>query len=45
MVDTILLVYAAIRESPDHQRAQRLLQEWGYATEHGRSRGRSSTNS
>jgi len=39
MVDTNLLVYAAIRESPDHQRAQRLLQEWGYATEHGRSRG------
>ena len=29
LVDTNLLVYAAIREYPQHKRAQRLVQEWG----------------
>jgi uncharacterized protein len=33
VVDTNLLVYAAIRESPQHPRAQRLVQEWGDTSE------------
>ena len=33
VVDTNLLVYAAIRESPGHERAQRLVHEWGSSTE------------
>lgn len=33
VVDTNLLVYAAVRESRGHEGAQRLVQEWGSSTE------------
>ena len=33
VVDTNLLVYAAIRESPGHEGARRLVEEWGSSTE------------
>ncbi len=33
VVDTNLLIYAAIRESPQHIRARRLIHEWGGAPE------------
>ncbi|MGH9430705.1 MAG: PIN domain-containing protein, partial [Terriglobia bacterium] len=34
LVDTNLLIPAAIREASEHERAERLLAEWGGATEH-----------
>jgi len=33
VVDANLLIYAAIRESPHHDRAKRLVQEWGGSSE------------
>lgn len=33
IVDANLLIYAAIRESPQHERAQRLVQGWGASSE------------
>lgn len=33
LVDTNLLVYAAIRECPGHAQARQLVQEWGAASE------------
>jgi toxin-antitoxin system PIN domain toxin len=33
VVDTNLLIYAAIRESPQHDRAHRLVVEWGRSAE------------
>jgi hypothetical protein len=33
VVDTNLLIYAAIKESPQHDRARRLMVEWGRAAE------------